>query len=181
MTDNNDDFIVLTDKDLCLPVSKKCMGITIRGKPCKNKSIKDGIYCRLHCDKFRLDKPEECPICMESTTDINIPLSCGHWVHKKCIIDWGKEQCPVCRSSIKLTQKEKAKIRKKNTPTETSDDVDLPPQLLELLRSIMYSFPYAIHDGSILNIDIQNDSIILINDFDIDDEDIVMFSSTEFV
>jgi hypothetical protein len=84
-----------------------CKVITKKGHTCKNKVYQEGDYCKLHNRYFKFEKPEECSICMESIDDITIPdLPCLHWVHKKCILKWGKYECPLCRRSIKLTKKD---------------------------------------------------------------------------
>lgn len=211
-----DDILILTDKDLCFHNKRTyCCGTTVKGKPCKNQVYKildsekkiytNSQYCKRHHEKFRLEKPEECPICMEELTNVHVPLSCSHWVHRQCIVKWGKDKCPICRTEIKLTSSEKRQIRKlhKHKRSDGNDnishdydsedyDIVLPPQLLELLNSILMSVPENLRDGFMLNLDIQDNSIMLLNDnadnningnVDIDgnDEDIIMFSSTEFV
>jgi hypothetical protein len=80
----------------------KCVGKTRSGLPCKKKSKING-YCRLH---VQYEKPEDCGVCTEKIEDEERPLSCGHWVHKECIYNWGKMECPVCRQGIKLTKRE---------------------------------------------------------------------------
>ena len=40
-------------------------------------------------------EPEECPICYENYTT-RIKLSCGHFIHYKCMLKWGIN-CPLCR------------------------------------------------------------------------------------
>jgi hypothetical protein len=86
-----------------------------------NHSNKNGSYCKKHVDQYKLDKPEECPICMNDLLEEKEPLSCGHWVHKNCILEW-KDQCPVCRSKIKLSKSERQKLRNQNQ-TEDEEDV----------------------------------------------------------
>jgi hypothetical protein len=43
-----------------------------------------------------------CPICLDKG-NMNIKLPCGHWFHKKCILEWFKnsDNCPLCRLNIK--------------------------------------------------------------------------------
>src|SRR5579872_7219700 len=40
-------------------------------------------------------KPKDCIVCYESLKKESSSLSCGHWIHKKCIIKWGKGICPI--------------------------------------------------------------------------------------
>lgn len=94
------DEIVLTSSDLV--VYGECNSTTKKGIKCKNKCNKNSYYCNVHFLKHKFQKPDECSICMDSTSNIHTPLSCGHWVHKKCIIQWGKNQCPICRRKINI-------------------------------------------------------------------------------
>jgi hypothetical protein len=85
-----------------------CKAVTKKGLRCKNKCcvLNNNLeYCKLHSKIFKFEKPTDCPICQEDLASEKQPLSCGHWVHKNCILNW-KDQCPVCRSHIKLTKKE---------------------------------------------------------------------------
>jgi hypothetical protein len=58
---------------------------------------------------FKCEKPEECPICYESL-NIDEPLSCGHWMHKCCVVKSRKDECPICREKIDLTTEERVEI-----------------------------------------------------------------------
>jgi hypothetical protein len=55
---------------------------------------------------FTCEKPCECPVCFESLNE-DKALSCGHWVHKNCIIRSKKDTCPLCRKQVELTLEEK--------------------------------------------------------------------------
>ena len=55
---------------------------------------------------FVCEKPSECPVCYEPL-ETDKALSCGHWVHKSCIIKSKKDNCPMCRQKVKLTRKER--------------------------------------------------------------------------
>lgn len=58
---------------------------------------------------FTCEKPSECPVCYEALED-HKPLSCGHWVHKSCIIKSKKDICPMCRAKVKLTRREREEM-----------------------------------------------------------------------
>jgi hypothetical protein len=49
------------------------------------------------------EKPEKCPICLDSLRDQVNPLSCGHWAHKVCMQMWdqsnSKTTCTVCKKT----------------------------------------------------------------------------------
>ncbi|MDD4930894.1 MAG: RING finger protein [Candidatus Colwellbacteria bacterium] len=53
--------------------------------------------------KIVYEKPEECPICLGDLNIQKLPMSCGHWCHKKCMDDWNtrtdKNTCPVCKET----------------------------------------------------------------------------------
>jgi hypothetical protein len=44
----------------------------------------------------------ECPICLESIQEVDLSLlPCAHHFHGKCIDQWDKGSCPVCRNVYK--------------------------------------------------------------------------------
>jgi hypothetical protein len=75
---------------------------------CTEKTYDESGYCYHH----RNDKPTQCAVCLNSIHQINKPLICGHWIHKKCIQKSGKSECPICRSklNIKISQKYISKL-----------------------------------------------------------------------
>jgi hypothetical protein len=54
-------------------------------------------------NNFIEDIPDYCPVCAEEGFHESDLLSCGHYVHKWCIIRSKKTICPVCRAEIELT------------------------------------------------------------------------------
>jgi hypothetical protein len=84
----------------------KCCGLTINGdelEKCKN--ISDKKYCPEHSHRYRLEKPDDCPICIESISDeTEIPLECGHLIHKECLIPTNIHICPMCRQDMKQNE-----------------------------------------------------------------------------
>jgi hypothetical protein len=52
---------------------------------------------------FVEEKQDECHVCCN---EINDHISCGHWVCKSCIINSGKETCPLCRKVVSLNIEE---------------------------------------------------------------------------
>ena len=81
------------------------------GRKCKFKCYKDFDYCKRHINnsppKIILERPDECSVCTEGFVDKDKPLICGHYVHRRCLVKWGKELCPICRAFIPLTKREK--------------------------------------------------------------------------
>lgn len=57
----------------------------------------------------RIQKGEECPICLEAPKDISpiIPETCGHSFHERCLQSWidstssNASRCPICRQSLR--------------------------------------------------------------------------------
>ena len=80
-----------------------CRGLTIQGKNlvnCQNKSDKQ--HCHEHEHRYRFEKPDDCPVCMDSiSSKTETPLECGHWVHKQCLVPTNLHICPVCRQGMK--------------------------------------------------------------------------------
>ena len=63
----------------------------------------------VHTD-FIEDKPDECPICWESLDEVDEPLSCGHYMHKNCLLNGGQTICGICRQEVYLSDDELATI-----------------------------------------------------------------------
>jgi len=49
--------------------------------------------------------PEECAVCCEAVTNKDY-LSCGHCIHKTCVIKSNKTTCPCCRKEVELNKEE---------------------------------------------------------------------------
>ena len=94
-------------------IENQCQSMTLKGQLCKKKCMNGNIYCGIHYKKYKFEKPNECPICFEEMKE-NFPLSCSHWVHRTCILKWGKHMCPICREPLKLTSGEKKKFEKQH-------------------------------------------------------------------
>lgn len=61
--------------------------------------------------QFQEEKPQDCPVCFESLANENKTLSCGHWVHKECVIKSKKDCCPLCRQTVELSIEEQYRIQ----------------------------------------------------------------------
>lgn len=58
-------------------------------------------YCQNHQHRYRLDKPDECSVCLDDIShEKETPFECGHWIHKKCIIPTNLHKCPVCQYKL---------------------------------------------------------------------------------
>jgi hypothetical protein len=105
MTSTNNDDMPLELTFPCVNYST-CIATTSKGIQCSKLPVNGKNYCSIH---KQYTKPDTCPICIESIEEEKKPLSCGHWVHKNCLLQW-KAECPICRLPVKLTKKEKSKL-----------------------------------------------------------------------
>jgi hypothetical protein len=90
-----------------------------RKKYCDNHIDQKGQeYCNYHI-KFNvpLKKEDSCPVCFESSDNIQFPLSCGHWIHRECIYKWGKSKCPLCRKEIYMSKRERLQLNQSDPNT----------------------------------------------------------------
>ena len=98
--DDDDDDVNIKKKEKCVIPNCKCVA-----------NQRD--MCRKHCKKYPFDKPEECPVCLDTLKDEKYPLlECGHWVHHDCVINSGKAECPCCRAQVKLNKTQQSKLKK---------------------------------------------------------------------
>lgn len=83
---------------------------------------RNGKYCQQHSKQYALEKPDECAVCLENIQEI--PLLCGHYIHKKCITMSLKAECPLCRAPVQVTSSEKKEIddRMASTRTERTNE-----------------------------------------------------------
>jgi hypothetical protein len=56
-------------------------------------------------NEWKQELSEDCAVCCEKISNVDY-LSCGHCIHKKCIIKSNKTTCPCCREEIELTREE---------------------------------------------------------------------------
>jgi hypothetical protein len=121
MSDNEDDIKVQLKVKNTNKLRRKCKYIG-----CKKIVINDvsflntkdfKICCDLHNKCLSVfEKPDECPICLEEFSKYDsVPLiPCSHWVCKKCVINSGKNECPICRQEVQLSKVELKQCNKIN-------------------------------------------------------------------
>lgn len=80
----------------------KCNGLCYDNNTLKKCYVKTNEkYCILHRNRYRLEIPTECTICFENIdTNKVIPLNCGHWFHKECLVPTNIHSCPICRGCM---------------------------------------------------------------------------------
>ena len=81
-----------------------------------NRSMKNKLYNWLIINMppidFDLERPEECPICMESSREWVQLNHCKHWFCKDCFLKWNSQhvwsstplRCATCRAQVSLSQ-----------------------------------------------------------------------------
>ena len=86
-----------------------CNQLTKKRVPCKNKPLENGS-CSRHQPVNEKFKDETCCVCTEGFTENFKPLyPCGHYIHIDCVCNSGKDICPMCKTPVKMTKKQKEK------------------------------------------------------------------------
>jgi hypothetical protein len=50
--------------------------------------------------QFVQQKPDMCPVCYEPFEELDSPLSCGHYIHRECILKTNKNICCLCKEEL---------------------------------------------------------------------------------
>jgi len=79
----------------------------------KCDNYKNKVYCKHHEEKFKFEKPDDCPICFEDMTKCKFPLKCGHWAHTECVTRWD-DKCPICRKKYVLWDEHNTRSKRNN-------------------------------------------------------------------
>ena len=125
---------------------------------------------------FVCEKPSECPVCYEPL-ETDKALSCGHWVHKSCIIKSKKDNCPMCRQKVKLTRREREdmiNIIVEETIPQPPPQEELPYTMpneiaivtLQLRRRIKVEDEAIMFDGRVISDNGNKVKIAFTNDFE---------------
>ena len=126
---------------------------------------------------FVCEKPSECPVCYEPL-ETDKALSCGHWVHKSCIIKSKKDNCPMCRQKVKLTRREKEDmlnlIVEETLPQAPREEEELPYTMpneiaivtLHLRRRLRLEDEAIMFDGRVISDNGNRAKIAFTNDFE---------------
>lgn len=128
---------------------------------------------------FVCEKPSECPVCYEPLNE-DKALSCGHWVHKSCIIKSKKDNCPMCRQKVKLTRREREDMINiiveetipQPTPPQEEEELayTMPNEIaivtLQLRRRIKVEDEAIMFDGRVISNNGNKVKIAFTNDFE---------------
>lgn len=97
-------------------------------------SSRDGKFCFQHSHKCKIEKPENCNICLDILEEETV-LECGHSFHIECINKWLelKDNCPCCRHIIK-------EVSYFEHNEEYNQDYNLDSQFREWLKHMIYLY-----------------------------------------
>jgi len=143
--------------------SRRCISMNRFHERCLNMTKCDSGFCNSHKIKI-FEKPEECPICMESLENERVPLSCGHWVHMECLGNLDKYDCPLCRKNIKSCLPKDILAKIKINKNKNLEEEELSQ--INLIRTFMREYI----DEYILNgneLSVSNENVIELDRFSI--------------
>jgi hypothetical protein len=130
--------IEILEDDIPMVVAKK-VKCNIPG--CKNLGRQKYNFCIKHSAQYKFEKPDECCVCLEDLKDEKYPLrDCGHWIHHKCVIMTGKEECPCCRAKVTLNKEQQGAlnaIKNKNKKEKIEEEQREIRREMELERSLV--------------------------------------------
>jgi Ring finger domain len=98
-----------------------------------------------------LEIPENCPICFEDSSVENyIQLTCGHYLHKECMITCGRPTCPVCKQFVIMPKHMFLRLRIKNLTWKLENmDKIIDSLLEESILTIFKEFDTLLLDETI--------------------------------
>lgn len=71
----------------------------------KQRWIVNKLQRKINKRGWKQSLPEECAVCCEKVSQKDY-LSCGHCIHKGCVILSKKTTCPCCREEVEMTKEE---------------------------------------------------------------------------
>ena len=140
------------------------------------KKCDESKFCTTHAKEYTIEE-ENCCICLEALseeTDQNYPLlSCGHWIHYKCIAEGGKEECPICRKHVEIPSKYKRQLKKSKKDFEEKkiqeERRDIEEELRNMQTSMIKKFinVYKHYNGKDL-IELMYTNVLMVNDIEVE-------------
>jgi hypothetical protein len=116
-------------------MSIRCLGITKYKTQYLNYS-KTLNYCHSHQNQNKKEviEVEECLVCLN---EINTQLSCGHKVHTSCVVKSEKQECPLCRQNINLSNDDISKMLLYDMKYKIDDTIETRNKFLRIMLSHM--------------------------------------------
>jgi len=130
--------IEILDDEIPMIIPKKSKCVIPK---CKNVGNKNYNMCRKHITQYKFEKPDECCVCLEDLREEKYPLlNCGHWIHHKCVIMTGKDECPCCRTKVELNKEQQIElnaIKNKNKKEQIEEEQREIRRALDLERTLV--------------------------------------------
>lgn len=112
-------------------------------------------YCGKHImhqqPLTHIEKPEECPICFGGEEDNNpyITLTCGHQLHKECMIKCGRPSCPICKQFVYMTPDIFLRLRINNLRWKLDNmDTDVDEEVVMSFKFLFNEFDAILQEDS---------------------------------
>ncbi len=114
---------------------------------CNNHIVHDLYqYCRQHMvhqePLTHVEKPDKCPICFEDDIENKyIILTCGHQLHKECMIKCGRPTCPVCKQFVYMTPDIFLRLRINNLKWKLDNlPIDIDDEMIDAFHNLFDEF-----------------------------------------
>lgn len=92
---------------------------------CKGNKYGCYSYCAKHIGSqkpaYDFERPDECPVCCDEFGDTSRALVCGHWIHVDCIVKSGHMRCPICRTAVYLSTKDRRRCNQYRQDYQVND------------------------------------------------------------
>lgn len=142
--------------------TQKCKGFTLRGSLCKNFTSLEHGFCLSHQYQSRIKDSnlEEgiCAICLERAEKYEA-LECGHLIHRKCIKQTQKVECPVCRAELHSLPHRIRKRIERNAQQAENDENNIMSLVYDIVRRAFSNPRFTRMDGVIAYYDESTDRI----------------------
>lgn len=111
-------------------------------------------YCKQHMayqtPLHQIDKPDMCQICFDSD-DNYITLTCGHQLHKECMIKCGRPICPICKQFVYMTPDVFLRLRVNNLLWKLNN------MNIDIDDNVIISFKYMLKEIDVLLVEEPNE------------------------
>lgn len=115
----------------------RCHAWAEKGNRCVRRPTAGKKYCHKHEYQYRLERPDECPVCTECLSEQEMPLSCGHWICEACVKKLSYAVCPMCRSNLQIPADVQDMITQ-NRRRRRNEDINEEHRYLQQLNAQVY-------------------------------------------